>query len=218
MQLQFDFANHHSYLEEDYIISSSNENAYSMIKSWPHWSEGIYAKIIYLMGPKSSGKTHLSTIWQQDSAAKLLNIATISIEDLQNHQSFIVEDLENYLQYEEKILHIFNMILEMDKYLLITSSLAGADLKIKLADLRSRLNAINLVKIKEADDGLLQTLLIKLFSERQLKVSLTVINYIITHSNRSLGYLDYLVREIDKYSISSKKPANIKMIKNIISK
>jgi chromosomal replication initiation ATPase DnaA len=216
MQLQFDFPNHHSYLAQDYIISSSNENAFNMIKSWPNWGEGIYANILYLLGPKSSGKTHLSKIWQQDANAFILNLNDISFDELKNHQAFIIEDIENFLHFEEEILHIFNIILEMGKCLIITSSSHLADLKIKLPDLKSRLNAINLVKINEADDLLLETLLIKLFSERQLKISLSIINYIITHSDRSLSYLNYLVREIDKYSIASKKPVNISMIKQII--
>jgi chromosomal replication initiation ATPase DnaA len=217
MQLQFNFSNIHSYIEEDYIISNSNQQAFTMIKSWPNWGEGIYARILYLFGHKSSGKTHLSNIWQHDSKAHILNPNIISLEVLKNYEAFIIEDLENYPVSEDKILHIFNMILEMDKYLLITSGSPPADLKIKLPDLQSRLNAVNLVNIKEADDELLQSLLIKLFAQRQLKINLNVINYIITHSDRSLNYLNNLVREIDKYSISLKKPANIKMIKQILS-
>ena len=45
---------------EDFYLSPSNRDAYSLINGWPKWIK----KTINVYGEKFSGKSHLSTIFE----------------------------------------------------------------------------------------------------------------------------------------------------------
>ena len=60
-QLLFDFKFNKSYLDQDYYLSSSNNEAYNLISSWPKWIK----KTINLYGEKFSGKSHLASIFEK---------------------------------------------------------------------------------------------------------------------------------------------------------
>jgi len=215
-QLLFEFNSNKSYLSQDYIVSGCNKDAYNMIKSWPLWGKQAYANIFYIYGSKSCGKTHLCSIWGEKSHSHLLSLEHDIMEQLANHENFVIEDIEQYLIDEEKILHIFNLIIEMKKYLLITSNQHPSKLNISLADLRSRFNAINAIIIENPDDELLKIMISKLFAERQLRISQDIVKYIINHSNRSLEHICHIIQKLDDISLSSRKHITVKMIKDLL--
>jgi chromosomal replication initiation ATPase DnaA len=219
MQVQFNFLKENHYLDEDYIVSSSNFAAYSYMEQYPSWPAHIYPNIVYLYGEKSSGKTHLINMWQRRSKAIYLNardIENFSPAKIDLYSNFIIEDIEKYINYETNLFHIFNQIEQQGKFLVISSSFSAANLNFKLADLTSRLNAVYALEIMAPDDDLLKTLLIKLFSDRQLRINIEVINYILTHSERSLESINNIVELIDKKSLAVKKNITIKLVKEIL--
>ena len=57
-QLIFRFPKNEIYLNKDFYVSSSNQQAYDFINSWPKWIK----RIVNIYGPTGSGKTHLSSI------------------------------------------------------------------------------------------------------------------------------------------------------------
>ena len=60
-QILFDFKFNNNYLDQDYYLSSSNQDAYDLINSWPRWIK----KTINLYGEKFSGKSHLASIFEK---------------------------------------------------------------------------------------------------------------------------------------------------------
>ena len=65
-QLILKFPKKNIYLREDFYVSSSNQEAYDFVNSWPKW----FKRIVNIYGPTGSGKTHLATIFKK----KNLNI------------------------------------------------------------------------------------------------------------------------------------------------
>ena len=57
-QLILKFPKNKIYLREDFYVSSSNQEAYDFINSWPKWIK----RIVNIFGPVGSGKTHISSI------------------------------------------------------------------------------------------------------------------------------------------------------------
>ena len=57
-QLILKFPSSNAYKKEDYYVSTSNEEAYNFITSWPNWIK----RIVNIYGPTSSGKSHLANI------------------------------------------------------------------------------------------------------------------------------------------------------------
>ena len=60
-QILFDFKFNKNYLDQDYYLSSSNQEAYDLINCWPKWIK----KTINLYGEKFSGKSHLASIFEK---------------------------------------------------------------------------------------------------------------------------------------------------------
>jgi chromosomal replication initiation ATPase DnaA len=213
-QIQFNFIQKPSYKKEDYIVSASNLDAFNLINSWPNWQFPL--KIVYLYGANLCGKSHLASILAHKSNALYLSYSEDLIAKLGQANTFIIEDLELFSHKEEEILHVFNIIAQSEKFLLITSLHAPSYFKFNLKDLQSRLNAVFSLAIKEPDDDLLQAILIKLFAQRQLRINLSVINYIVSHVRRDIFKLNQLVSILDQRSLALKKPISINMVKQIM--
>ena len=95
-QLTIPFSATTSYHLDEFIVSSSNHYAYTIIQQWPNnWGVLPYPFCVLLYGPKSSGKTHITKIWQQTA-----NAFTLSRDDalspllLELYDAFIIEDIE----------------------------------------------------------------------------------------------------------------------------
>ena len=60
-------------------------------------------------------------------------------------------------------------------------------------------------------------LLVKLFTDRQIFISLVVVNYIVSNMQRSFAYARKLVEETDRISLSRKRAVSIPIIKEAMS-
>nr|WP_246484385.1 DnaA/Hda family protein [Wolbachia endosymbiont of Ceratitis capitata] len=154
-----------------------------------------------LFGPKSSGKTHLAHIWQSINDAIFINVNNF-VSEIRYSDAFILEDVQN-IKDEAMLLHCYNYMKENDKRLLITSSISPKKLNFKLRDLSSRILSTISVKILPASEELLRIMLIKRFSDKQLKIDLKVINYILARIERSFYSIDKMIEKIDNESIGS---------------
>ena len=214
-QKLLDFAVNESFNENDYYVSSSNYFAKNIIQTWPKWEK----KIINITGEKYCGKTHLSTIFKIKSNALYLysnKINNDSIKRIKLYNSIIIEDLDE--SFDEKLLYsIFNLIEQDNKYLLISSIKPIDTMKFKLPDLVSRLKNCIIAKIEQPDDDLIYAIILKSFSDRQIKLDNKIIDYIIKRIARSYSKMQEFIYKIDELSLKKKKSINFKIIKEIIN-
>ena len=90
-------------------------------------------------------------------------------KSLKLHESIIIDDFEEC--HEEQILYsIFNLIDQDNKYLLINSLKPINKIKFKLPDLSSRSKNCLYAEIENPDDELLFAIILKNFSDRQIKI------------------------------------------------
>lgn len=195
MQLNLFNNNQADYSRQNYIILDENKHIYNSVIEDLSW------KSLILFGPKSSGKTHLAHIWQSINDAIFINVNNF-VSEIRYSDAFILEDVQN-IKDEEMLLHCYNYMKENDKKLLITSSISPKKLNFKLRDLSSRILSTISVKILPASEELLRIMLIKLFSDKQLKIDLKVINYILARIERSFYSIDKIIEKIDNESIGS---------------
>ncbi len=223
-QLPFEFA-HRPYMgRDDFIKAPCNAEALEMIELWPQWP--VFALCIY--GPERCGKTHLAHIFANNAALKTNYPYPIPQIKAQNadmdmpplmfarHPCLIVENLNENID-EEAMFHLFNLYRNQNGFILFTSAQPPARIHFKLPDLQSRLNMIPAIGINEPDDELLSALIIKLFMDRQITVSLEVVNYILVNMQRSFTYAHKLVEEIDNISLSYQRAVSIPIVKEAIS-
>ena len=213
-QLLLDFDYKTNFNEHDFYLSKSNSNAFNLIYRWPDWDK----KILNISGEKFSGKSHLANIFKLKSKAFLIKgneIDNSIFKSIKLHESIIIDDFEEC--NEEEILYsIFNLIDQDSKYLLINSLKPINEIKYRLPDLTSRSKNCLYAVIENPDDELLFAIILKNFSDRQIKIEKKIINFIISRIDRSYRKIDEFIYKIDELSLKKKKPINLKTIKEIL--
>jgi len=213
-QLLLDFDYKTNFNEHDFYLSKSNSNAFNLINRWPDWDK----KILNISGEKFSGKSHLANIFKLKSKAFLIKGNEINnsiFKSIKLHESIIIDDFEEC--NEEEILYsIFNLIDQDSKYLLINSLKPINEIKYRLPDLTSRSKNCLYAVIENPDDELLFAIILKNFSDRQIKIEKKIINFIISRIDRSYRKIDEFIYKIDELSLKKKKPINLKTIKEIL--
>ena len=200
--------------EHDFYLSKSNSNAFNLINRWPDWEK----KILNISGEKFSGKSHLANIFKLKSKAFLVRgnkIDNSIFKSLKLYESIIIDDFEE-CNDEEILYSIFNLIDQDNKYLLINSLKSINKIKYKLPDLASRSKNCLYAEIENPDDELLFAIILKNFSDRQIKIEKKIINFIISRVDRSYRKIDEFIYKVDELSLKKKKPINLKTIKEIL--
>jgi len=213
-QLLLDFDLKKNFNDHDYYVSNSNYFAFNLIDKWPKWEK----KILNLYGEKFSGKTHLANIFKSKSKALFVNENELNDElfkKIKLYESVIIDDFSNNID-ENLIYSIFNLIDQDSKYLLINSNLPLNEINFKLPDLTSRSKNLLVAKINPPDDDLIFAIILKNFSDRQIKLEKKIIEFIINRIDRSYSKISEFIYKIDELSLKKKKPINLKTIKEIL--
>jgi len=215
-QILFNFKLNKNYLEQDYYLSSSNQEAYNLINCWPKWIK----KTINLYGEKFSGKSHLASIFEKKTACIKVFSGKFSDEMIQNFktkQAVIIEDLDE--NFSENLLYtVLNTIEQENKYLLITSLEPLNKFNFKLPDLISRIRNCLIIGIKNPDDNLIHALLIKYLSDRQINIDKKLIEYIIKRIDRSYEKIFLFIHKVDELSLKKGKSVDLTTIKEALRK
>ncbi|NWH09038.1 MAG: chromosomal replication initiator DnaA [Alphaproteobacteria bacterium] len=188
---------------EVFLLSPSNNEAFGLINAWPTWPA------LALVGPSGSGKTHLVHIWANHAAATICEL-----EDLPKAlgspafgaSPVAIEfkhEMKDWSQpIEEALFHLINRINAAGSHLLLTGKTPPAHWPVRLPDLRTRLAAIPVTRLTAPDDSLLHALLLKLFTDRQLKVSHDVVEYLVKRLERSFAAARQAVAALDAASLA----------------
>jgi len=201
-QMKLDLSLGPVYSEEDFLVTGCNSEAFGLLDRWPDWPSCGF--ILY--GPPASGKTHLAEIWRAKSQAKLMDgRGLLSNQDVLNDpiESVVIEHAEH--ANDRALLRIYNGVAEHKKSILLTAITEPQFWPVSLPDLRSRLMALPAVKISEPDDLLLQALLVKQFSDRQVKIEVSVVRYLVERMERSFYMVRRLADELDAMAFSERR-------------
>ena len=210
--LEFDYKT--NFNEHDFYLSKSNSNAFNLINRWPDWEK----KILNISGEKFSGKSHLANIFKLKSKAILLNGNNIDnsiFKNLKIHECIIIDDFDKCKE-EELLYSIFNLVDQDNKYMMINSLKPISQKKYYLPDLASRSKNCIYAEIENPDDELLFAIILKNFSDRQIKIEKKIINFIISRIDRSYRKIDEFIYKIDELSLKKKKPITFNTIKEIL--
>ena len=213
-QLLLDFDIKKSFNNHDFYVSDSNFFAFNLIEKWPKWEK----RILNVSGEKYSGKTHLANIFKSISSALFLTEKEINndiFKKIKLYESIIIDDFSNNLE-ENLVYAIFNLVDQDSKYLLINSETPLSKLNFKLPDLISRSKNVLLAEINPPDDELIFAIILKNFSDRQIRLEKKIIEFIINRIDRSYSKIYEFIYKVDELSLKKKKPINLKTIKEIL--
>ena len=212
----FNFNEHKNFNYEDYFVSKSNYFAFEILQKWPNWEKSI----LNIHGESFSGKTHLSKIFLGKNKGIMIIEKDINDEifkKLKLYENIIIDEF-NYKTNETLLYSIFNFVDSENKYLIINSTQPINEVDFQLKDLESRSKNCLFAKIENPDDELINAIILKNFSDRQIKIENKLIDYIAKRIDRSYGKISQFIYKIDELSLKKKKPIDFKIIKEILNK
>lgn len=215
-QLVLDLALRPALGAEDFIVSASNRAAVDLVDAYPQWRD----RVVALVGPEGSGKTHLAHVWQLRSKAVIVPAAELSDAALAlhaKHRALIVEDVDRELADEHLMFHLLNQVRDLGGHVLVTARTAPGAWEIAMPDLRSRARALPLVPIGEPDEDLLRAVLLKLFADRQLMASPAAVTHLARHMERSMRMALKVVEEIDKRVWQAKQAVSRDLVREVLA-
>ena len=126
--LRFDYEQ--NFKDDDFYVSSSNENTYNLMNQWPKWEKNF----LNISGQKFSGKTHLINIFIKKFKGVKLDANSLTNEDLKKvkvYENIILEDL-NHKVNEKLTYSLFNIIDQDNKFIIVTSQKPIEDINFSL--------------------------------------------------------------------------------------
>jgi chromosomal replication initiation ATPase DnaA len=204
-QLTLDLDHAESFARDDFLSGPSNATALALIDSWPEWPN----RIVALVGPEGSGKSHLASIWAALTGARC--VAARSLQDAGVPTALatgalVVEDAAEAEFDETAMFHLLNLTREESAFVLLTARTAPGTWTIRTPDLASRLKILPVVALAPPDDTLLRAVLVKLFADRQLAVDEQLIGYVATRIGRSFADARAAVAVLDQEAMRQKRP------------
>src|SRR5512143_963043 len=218
-QLTFDLAlPPPTYAREDFVVAPGNREALAWIDRWPDWP----APALALSGPAGCGKTHLGRIWAARAGAKLLDGPELdgkSVADLAalaaSSAAILIDHAER--APERALFHLYNLMRERRGHLLLISPAPPAHWSIALPDLASRLRAAPAVAVAAPDDELLGSIILKQLADRQLHAGAGVVQYLVSHMERSAESARRGVAALDRRALAERRASDRRLAADVLA-
>jgi chromosomal replication initiation ATPase DnaA len=204
-QLAFALPHAESLTRDNFLEGPANAAGLALVDSWPDWPN----RIMLLVGPEGSGKSHLAAIWAEEAGARSASAHALdaaAVPGALATGALVVEDLKSSDFDERALFHLVNLAREDEAFVLITARLPPSAFEVELRDLRSRLRAVPVVPLLPPDDHLFRALIVKFCADRQLAVDETVVSYLTTRIERSYAAVRQAVELLDAEALRLGRP------------
>jgi chromosomal replication initiation ATPase DnaA len=194
-----------SFARDDFVAGSSNAAALALIDRWPDWPD----RVMVLVGPEGSGKSHLASIWAAAAGARFLAARSLAQADLPAAfatGALVLEDLSPEQTDERALFHLLNLAREERAFALLTARTPPAGWPVTIRDLGSRLRALPVVAVAPPDDDLLRALIVKLAADRQIFMDELLVNYLANRVERSFAGARAAVARLDQEAMRQQRP------------
>jgi len=206
-QLAFALPHAESLTRDNFLEGPANAAGLVLIDSWPEWPN----RIMLLVGPEGSGKSHLAAIWAEQAGARSTTahaLTAAAVPGALATGALVVEDLRSSDFDDRALFHLMNLAREDGAFVLVTAREPPSAFQIELRDLRSRLRAIPAVSLLPPDDQLFRALIVKFCADRQLAVDETVVSYLATRIERSYAAARQAVERLDAEALRLGRPVS----------
>jgi chromosomal replication initiation ATPase DnaA len=204
-QLAFALPHAESLTRDNFLEGPANAAGLALVDGWPDWPN----RIMLLVGPEGSGKSHLAAIWAEQAGARSIPahaLTAAAVPGALATGALVVEDLKSLDLDERALFHLMNLAREEAAFVLITARTPPTALQIELRDLRSRLRAVPTVLLLSPDGQLFRALIIKFCADRQLIVDETVVSYLASRIERSYAAVRQAVELLDTEALRLGRP------------
>jgi len=214
VQMPLEFEHRPSMSGEDFLVAGCNQEAVAWIDRWPGWAG------LALYGPEGCGKSHLANVFAEKTGAKIVDggkLLDLNPDAILQGNKVLAIDGADQIPDGQTLFHLINTLKEEGGSLLLTAVNAPARWQVVLPDLASRLNAMPAVEIGPPDDFLMEAVLLKLFSDRQLQVDIEVIKYLVLRMERSFAAARAMVAVLDAQSLAARKNITVPLVRSVLN-
>jgi chromosomal replication initiation ATPase DnaA len=204
----------------DFLEAPSNALALAALED----PTGLPQGKLVLTGPPGAGKTHLAQVWAVANRARPVAPGTLAaalpalLSELAG-AAVVIDDAAAIAgtEGEEALFHLHNHLQTTGGALLLTARRPARDWGIRLPDLLSRLAATTHVALDPPDDALLAAVLVKLFNDRQIRVSPQLIDFLLARMERSLAQARAVVAALDSRALALRRPVSRQLAAEILA-
>jgi chromosomal replication initiation ATPase DnaA len=216
-QLAFALPHAESLTRDNFLEGPANAQGVALIDCWPGWPN----RVMLLVGPEGSGKSHLGAIWAEQSGARSTTahaMTAAAVPGALATGALVLEDLRPSDFDERALFHLMNMAREDQAFVLITARTPPSAFEVELRDLRSRLRAVPVVSLLAPDDALFRALIVKYCADRQLTVDEAVVGYLATRIERSYAAARHAVGLLDTEALRQGRPVTRALAAEVLRK
>ncbi len=183
--------------------------------------------LLYISGPRQSGKTHLASALCLSATEANLGCAYLPLAELADHpptalqglhglELICIDDVEAIAgkpEWEEALFVLFNQSRDASTRLLFTADRVPGSLPLKLADLKSRLSwGISYRLEPLADEDKIQ-LLLQAADQRGLILKQDVASYILSRYSRDIPALLTILDQLDQASMAAQRKLTLPFVR-----
>jgi len=181
--------------------------------------------LVVVYGPAGSGKSHLlqGLCHEALTAGRsviflpaLTSLDASVLEGLETSSLVCLDDIDQVIDqpaWQESLFHLINAVRDHNGKLVLSSSVAVAELQQELADLASRLKGAYLVATDELNDSdKLEVIRLKAH-RRGFEMSEEVCRFILSRAQRDMHHLARLVEQLDRETLMQQKKVTIPFVK-----
>jgi chromosomal replication initiation ATPase DnaA len=194
-----------SLTRDNFLEGPANASGLALIDGWPEWPN----RVMLLVGPEGSGKSHLAAIWAEQAGARSISahaLTPAAVPGALATGALVVEDLNSPDFDERALFHLMNLAREDQAFVLITTRVAPSVSHIELRDLRSRLRAVPTILLLPPDDSLFRALIVKFCADRQMAIDESVVGYLASRIERSYAGVRRAVELLDAEALRLGRP------------
>ena len=194
-----------SLTRDNFLEGSANAQALALVDRWPDWPN----RVMMLVGPEGSGKSHLASIWASEAGARSVTAHALTPPNVPGELAtgaLVVDDLDPSSFDERALFHLLNLAREDGASILLTGRVPPSSFDITLHDLRSRLRAVPVIPLTPPDDQLFRALIVKFCADRQMTVDESIVSYLATRIERSFAAARRTVELLDEEALRQRRP------------
>ena len=213
---------------DKFIKCESNRNSLEFLKST--LLENSISNLFYLWGLEGVGKSYLMQALHREFINRNMKTLHLSFDDnritspdifknLGTLEVLLIEKIDQLPQENDWEIALFSLIneaLSSKTKIYLSSNLVSKDLKIELMDLKSRLSYFTAIEIPEITDEEKKEALSQSSKRKGIYLDKKTIDYIVSHTSRSLSDLLKLINELDIYSLKKKRKVTPSLVRELL--
>lgn len=212
---------------ENYYLVDANCEPVAAVK---YCGRGEGERFLYLGGPSGVGKTHLLLAACQMAAQRGARVAYVPLKQvvapgilrgLETTALVAIDDVDciaGHLHWEEALLHLYNLLRESSGRLLLASSDKPSLLRLRLPDLRSRLEWGITYQLQPLDDNQKRAALQLQAAKRGMDLPDEVAGFLLRHSARDMHSLSDLLAQLERDSMAAQRRLTIPFARQVLSR